>query len=660
MESGNIIEYIDQRKIVVGVVLEIKKQRFRLLSENDKEINIGQSRIIHTSKSKINTNSGRDSIIRKLKEKAAVRRALKEKINIEELWDLLKDETEWIKIVEMSEYCFSEKVTSDHESAIIRAFFDNRIYFKFNNDEFLPNTEEKIESSLLQLENTKKREKLIEEGSNWLNRVSNETNPEIPKEMEDIVAILKSYYLYENLGKDSKEAKLILERAGINAGNQLFRLLVSLGVWDIDENLDILRNKVKKDFTKEVLENCDSISDKLDSYDFSDRKDYTDIGCITIDGKSTQDFDDALSLQEDGQNYILGVHIIDVSMYVTKRDSIDDDAFDRVSSIYMPDDKIPMLPPVLSENICSLKEGEIRPCISVMINISRLFEIIDYKIEATIIKVRDRLNYSDVDQMFEEGDKTIQTLHKIGRNFRETRLKRGALQINLPEINVFLSDKREITILKTDRESCGRALVAEIMIMANWMMGKFLRDNEVPAYFRSQADPKSRLYQGEDESLFLNCMQRKHLNRAMVSPEPGNHSGLGLDVYVTATSPIRKYFDLVTQRQIKSVLGLNEPYTKREIKKSLYILQPVMGTVGKVQFMRKKYWMLKYLEQQRGSKEEAMILDKRRDFYIVLLNNYMLECKVSSSGTNFKPRDLVSVIIQHADARNDLLSVLIR
>jgi exoribonuclease-2 len=660
MESGNIIEYIDQKKIVISVVLEIKKQRFRLLTEHDKEINIGQSRVLHVSKSKVNISGGRDNIIRQLKEKGSIREALKEKINIEELWDLLKEETNWIDIVEMSEYCFSEEITSDHESAIIRAFFNNRIYFKFNNNEFLPNTEETVDNTLRQLANTKKRALLIEEGSNWLNRVSNQSDPAIPEEMKDIVKILTSYYLYDNLGKEAKEASQILERAGINAGNQLFRLLVSLGVWDIDENLDLVRNGIKKSFSKEVLEKCEGISKEPAEVDLSGRRDLTDIHTITIDGKSTQDFDDALSLEEDGENYILGVHIIDVAMFVLKKDLIDDDAFERVSSIYMPDDKIPMLPPMLSENICSLKEGETRPCISVMVKISRLFEIIDYKIEATVIRVSNRLNYTDVDQMFEEGDKTIVSLHKIGRKFREKRLKTGALQINIPEINVFLNENKEVAIVKTDRESYGRALVAELMIMANWMMGKFLRDNEVPAYFRSQADPKSRLYQGEDDSLFLNCMQRRHLNRAVVSSKPGNHSGLGLDVYVTATSPIRKYYDLVTQRQVKSILGLVEPYTQNEIKKSLYTLQPVMGTVGRLQFMRKKYWMLKHLEQQRGAKEEAIVLEKRRDFYIILLNSYMLECKVSASGTNYKPRDLVSVVIQHADARNDLLSVLIR
>ena len=201
--------------------------------------------------------------------------------------------------------------------------------------------------------------------------------------------------------------------------------------------------------------------------------------------------------------------------------------------------------------------------------------------------------------------------------------------------------------------------VSEMMIMANWLMARFLADNNMPAIFRGQPEPKARLYSQKKEStLFQNWMQRRMLNRVIISPNPESHSGLGLDKYVTATSPIRKYFDLVTQRQIRACFGMEQPYSVDEIEKMLQYLKIPLMNAGQVQMRRNRYWLLKYLEKHIGAKEEAIVLDKRRDKYIILLTTYLVECKLrSASHWNLKPQDLVRVTITHVDARRDALNV---
>ena len=141
----------------------------------------------------------------------------------------------------------------------------------------------------------------------------------------------------------------------------------------------------------------------------------------------------------------------------------------------------------------------------------------------------------------------------------------GAIQITLPDIHIWIADDGEITVSRINRESPGRMLVSEIMIMANWLMAKFLAKHNVPAIYRSQTSPRERLYKGNNGTLFQNCMQRKHLSRFILNTVPEHHTGLGLNAYVTATSPIRKYYDLATQRQIRAVLGLEAPSTPEEI-----------------------------------------------------------------------------------------------
>ena len=260
--------------------------------------------------------------------------------------------------------------------------------------------------------------------------------------------------------------------------------------------------------------------------------------------------------------------------------------------------------------------------------------------------------------MIAENDREIGILYDIAKKFRDFRLGRVAVQITLPEINIWTNEAGELTISRVQRESPGRMLVAEIMIMANWLMASFLAKQDAPAIFRFQPEPRGRLYKGNEGTLFQNWMQRKLLSRYVLGQEPEHHSGLGLEAYVTATSPIRKYYDLATQRQIRAILGLEETYSIKEIEHIIQLLEQPMSCVLKIQNSRHRYWLLKYLETRINQKEEALVLFKRKNSYQVLIKEYMIECELPVSiGIDLKPEDLIQVRIQHVNARKDVLSV---
>ncbi len=225
---------------------------------------------------------------------------------------------------------------------------------------------------------------------------------------------------------------------------------------------------------------------------------------------------------------------------------------------------------------------------------------------------------------------------------------------------MWLADDRTITVNKINRESPGRMLVAELMILANWLTAKYLAENDMPAVFRTQPPPRERLYRGNEGTLYQNWMQRRFLSRFVLSHRADKHSGLGLDAYVTATSPIRKYFDLATQRQIRAAHGLEKPYTSEEINRLIQLLEVPMSNVSRIQYGRYRYWLLKYLEQRIGEKEEAIVLKKQRNYYQILLSNYMIECDLPiSGGFVLKPEDLIQVTIQNVRAREDQIVVYI-
>jgi exoribonuclease-2 len=668
MESGNVVEFIESQKIMCAVILEIKKLRLRLLTETNREVKMPASRLSHKCDSFLDLTMGREKLVASLKEIANRRTALISSIDVKELWEILNTEQEWIDLPTMTGFCFSGEPTYDHESAVVRAFFNDRHYFRFKGDQFFPLTAEQVSELEARQKRAEARARFIQRSSQWLKEmVAQDRYPSISDLDADqarCVDTLKSAFLFEKESDHHPVAKEIRKAGGLEKQDRLFDLLVKLGVWGRNVNLDLLRSRIEVEFPETVKDYAENLVKEAfysspKPSNGHQRQDLTDIPLITIDGQATLDFDDALSLEMIDGFYRLGIHISDVAHFIKRDDPIDGEAALRGSSIYTPDQKIPMLPPSLAEGLCSLRADELRPAISVLVKLTPSAEIMDYDVVASWIKVKRQLSYYDVNMVAEE-DKEIQTLGNIARKFRQRRLSQGALQIILPEINIWINDDGEPVVNKINRESPARMLVAELMIMANWLMAGFLAKHRQPAIFRSQPPPRERLFRNNEGSLFQNWMQRKQLSRFKLGKDAQHHSGLGLDAYVTATSPIRKYFDLVTQRQIRAVLGFDQPYTPEDILNTINAVEKPISTVSRIQYSRNRYWLLKYLEKKTGEKTEAVVLSKLRDTYLILLKEYMLECRLPvSQGMALKPQDLVQVTLQYASARNDMLAVYI-
>jgi len=663
MESGSIVEFIDRQKIKCAVILEVKNSRLRLLTENNREVKLSASRLLHRDKVRLDLSMSRDKMVDALKGVANKRRELINQVDIKDLWEALNTEQVWIDLATMTAFCFPDSPCGDHESAVLRAFFDDRLYFKFNLDSFFPNSEEQVARLISQRQEENRRKRIIDTGGDWL--ISQMYATPLPEqitesETAEFKRILKSYFLFGKESRDSALAKAMINRAKLDRDAELFPLLVKLKVFDENANIDLLRFEIPVEFSSEVRERAERLTGDYEGFaDDGLRRDLTNLPLMTIDGQATLDFDDALSIEKVGDQFRLGIHIVDVGHVVHKGDLIDQEALSRGSSIYTPDLKISMLPASLAEGLCSLKAGEIRPAISTMVTLSPSFDIVDFAILPSRIKVKHQLTYYDVNQAADQ-DPDVMILRAIADRFYNQRMDSGAVQISLPEINVWLADDQTITVNRINRESPGRMLVSEIMIMANWLMARYLAENNMPAIFRSQPAPRERLYKNDGGTLFQNWMQRRHLSRFVLNSKPEKHSGLGLSAYVTATSPIRKYFDLVNQRQIRAVIGLERPYASDEIEQLISLLELPMSHVSRIQFGRQRFWLLKYLERHIGRKEEAIVLQKRRNNYQILLTAYMTECDLPiSSGFALKPEDLIQVTIQHVSARKDLLQVAI-
>jgi exoribonuclease-2 len=663
MEIGHIVEFIDHEKILCAVVLEVKKERLRILTENGREVKLAAGRISHHGTARISPGASRVRTLETLRAVAARRRALAAEIDVVLLWETLNEDQVWIDLDTMTGLCFPGETGADHQSAVIRALFDHRLYFRYDRSRFFPASRDDVQQRFAKEAEAARRRQIVETAARWLKAVR-ETDAPPPAPAIDAATDLESMLLdYLLNGRDSTHGALVkemLSRSGMAEADGLLPVLVKSGKLAPDVNLDLCRFQTPVAFAAAETAAAEAaLAVSRPGGLENGRQDLTDLPLLTIDGQATLDFYDALSLEPLEGGWRLGVHIADVGALVVRDGVLDAAARERASSIYMPDQKIPMLPPALAEDGCSLRVDRVRPAVSLFVTLDERLEIADQRIVASLIRVGEQLTYHDVNLMVDQRPDLAQ-LQRIAVHFRQRRIEAGAVQINVPEVVASLNGGGRVSVHRLNRESPSRLIVSELMILANWLMAKALTQWGLPAVFRSQPAPRERLYRGEEGTLFQHHMQRKLLSRLVLDIRPRPHVGLGLDAYVTATSPIRKYFDLMTQRQLRAGLGLEPPYSEEDIARMLQMLEQPLAQVAQIQRNRQRYWLLKHLEGRIGAREEAICLQRRRSSHLVLMPAYMLECDLPlSSGTTLNPEDLVQVTIQHVDARRDLLRVFL-
>jgi len=202
-------------------------------------------------------------------------------------------------------------------------------------------------------------------------------------------------------------------------------------------------------------------------------------------------------------------------------------------------------------------------------------------------------------------------------------------------------------------------IIAELMILYNWLAARFCRDNQIPVLFRTQAEPSERLTEDEAGYIFYVFKQRRKLSPAHIVTTVGNHSGLGLDAYIHATSPIRRYFDLVAQRQIRNFLmGEAAVYNEKELEEMRVFVEPVIKDFQNMKRNRIRYWILKYLSRQRGEKYRALVLDEFRRKYRIVLSDFFLVTEIGRrDGVILEPGEEILVEVRKADPWDDVLKL---
>ena len=299
MNQGKIVEYIDHGDFIIALCLQDDGTRLHLLTPTNREMNLSPKRAIFISNSSINVQSPREELLRKLKKAEEGRNKLKEQVHVQELWELVKDDAESYDHAYLAQLCFGDQVTDDHISGVVRALFEDKLYFKMKDDRFIPNSVEKIANALEQVAQEASKEEKLREGSEWLQGVLENKPVQEPRCREEIAKVLADLALYGEDSPTLKFGKELLQRSGVSDIREARRILVSLGIWSEDENLDLLRFEIRVSFSEEQLKESEQIC-RAEAPP-GEREDLRDLRVWTIDGPMTRDFDDALSLRRGGR-----------------------------------------------------------------------------------------------------------------------------------------------------------------------------------------------------------------------------------------------------------------------------------------------------------------------------------------------------------------------
>lgn len=352
------------------------------------------------------------------------------------------------------------------------------------------------------------------------------------------------------------------------------------------------------EFGEKVMNQVGRIPDHVLESDMEGRTDLRDVQMVTIDGEDAKDLDDAVSLIKEGENYVLGVHIADVSNYVQENSALDREAVSRGTSVYLVDRVIPMLPHQLSNGICSLNQGVDRLAMSCTMMINPKGEIIDYKIAETVIHVNRRMNYSDVAKILEDKDEEtieaykelvpmFQEMEKLAMILRKKRKKRGSIDFDFPESKIILDREGHPIDIKPYDRNVATKIIEDFMLAANETVAQHFYWQELPFVYRTHDTPDPEKIKklsmfignfgyslkttqeevhpkelqkllakidGTAEEPMISRLTLRSMKQAKYTTECTGHFGLACEYYCHFTSPIRRYPDLQIHRIIKDSL----------------------------------------------------------------------------------------------------------
>lgn len=573
--SGSIIEYLDQGRFCAGLVIREQDRHLAIIDAAGQERMISRDLVMMQYPER---RPAREQAAAAISALESERGSFARELDLNLLWEVAQEQGRSFSAAELAELFFGKRSPAS-TSVMLEALINDRLFFTRRHMEFVARPPEQVERLRLQQDRIKGRSEGARRTQAMIREILGGAALTPSAETAALCEELSKYL--RNPFTRSRELTQILAVAApdVDPAEASFEILERLGARPDAPRFAFIAG-LRAQFSDAALAEATSAVAKP-------RQGIEGAFAITIDDEDTVEIDDALSCEPlaDGGLRVM-VHIALVADFVAKGGAVDAEAAARATTVYLPETTIRMLPDIISCERASLIQNQERPVLTTELKVSPAGEILDVSIYPSQICVARRLDYEEANRFLEtgEGDEqvvaSLRMLHETASRMRERRRMAGAMLMHRREPKVIVHGK-EIEIRVQDSDSPARNLVAEFMVTSNFVAARFAAENRIPVIYRVQPE------------------LRGEAQRPRLSLYPEYHAGVGLDYYAQFSSPIRRYADLVLQRQLVASLSKasTQPYSVEELLTVLAGAENAEAGGRELERRAKRYWTLRYLQE---------------------------------------------------------------
>ncbi len=586
---AEIVEFLAEEQLQIGQVTKVDKKRLTVSDERDRPQKVSPDKVLFR-------HSGALSAVREQLE------ALQQDVDVELLWEaLLAEETQGAQEAPALARLFFDEDDALHASAVFRALAREKLHFRRRGKAFEARTGEELERLQRQRQAEARAAAELDGLRAALGRAG--IDDELAGRLRAVVQ-----------GRIDRPLQTVLAERAKDPALHAFNMLISAGRVALTEDREVVQAGLKREHPPAVVEaaalaTCDPPATDSGAGPICS-------GSFSIDDPETREVDDVLSVHEEAELLRVDIDIADAARLVRAGDPVDREALGRATSVYLPTGTYYMVPDVIGADRASLHAGEVRPTLRTSVWINNDGTIERFELRRCWIEVERRLDYDTADRLIAEGAaddptaRALRRLDELARKLGERRKQRGAFSVRRLEWKIRVSDDgSEISATPIPGASPSRALVAEMMILANGLAAELAVRERIPLIFRVQAAPDAPLPEIDPDDPAAFARLRGLIAAAKLSVHPSAHFALGLEAYSQVTSPLRRYADLVQQRQLAAHLaGEPPPYSAEDLLPVLATVEAAAQEAKKIEFAVTLRWALELVSRGQRQGQRGWIV----------------------------------------------------
>jgi exoribonuclease-2 len=575
---GTLIEYLDEGRLKPGLVVREQANHVTVADAGGRERSIARDLIMLRHPDRKVT---RDNLAATTTELDAEHKQLAAELDLNLLWEVVREQGRSFSAEELADLFFGRRSASA-TSVMLEALFNDRLFFVRRHMEFVARGPEQVERLRMQYDKVRLRSEASRNTRNLIRGVLEDGLIPPADEAAPLVIELRRYL--DNPFTRNRDLTAMIEAAvtDITPAEAAYEILERLGAPPPGPRFVIIGG-VRNGFSEAAIAEANAVV--APARDLGD-----DIVAVTIDDDDTIEVDDALSAEPLADGGLrIRIHIALVADFVPRLGPMDKEAAARATTVYLPEATIRMLPDRVSSDAASLIAGHERHVLTTDVRLSPTGDIAGYSIYPSRIRIASRFSYNYCDALLASESDTaaeaagLRRMYDAALKLRDRRRAAGALVVHRREPKIKVHSDGEIELTLIDSMSPSRQLVAELMVLSNYAAARWAAENRVPIIYRVQP------VMGGDYAS----------QRPRLSLHPEFHAGVGLDYYAQLSSPIRRYMDLVLQRQLLAALAQPPSivYQAEELLTVLANAEAAEADGKELERRAKRYWTLRYLER---------------------------------------------------------------